>query len=219
MNVWGGLVRLLAIATFVSGSLVILIDHHFIEFCSGPPYYSNLCMSAGIVYHEYNDSVESAGKITELLLGATKDHWAILAGETSRFKLDNFGTIFENSRSRTAFEGRRYVESEGAEFEMSRICRTPECKFAASDSRNSDYLGSDKQVRAAQHVRSFAFADRTADVIPVVDIPGPHEVAQAYYTPGKLVVVGVVLVSALILRTEKEAGDIDSSQTVSNELA
>ena len=37
-----------AIATFISCSLVRLIDRHFIGFCSKQPYYSNLCM-----YSEY----------------------------------------------------------------------------------------------------------------------------------------------------------------------
>lgn len=104
MNDRGRIVGVYEIVTLISGC-VRIIDRHCNEFCLGEPYYSNLCMATGIVYPEYTDSVESAGKTKDLLLDVTKDSWAICVGETDRIKLEKVGAIFKNTRLGAAFEG------------------------------------------------------------------------------------------------------------------
>ena len=211
-------VKLFAIATFTSCSLVKFIDRRYIEFRMNRPEYRRLRMSTGITYVECEGSAERLSKIRELLHDATKDHWVILVGDSECVKLDQVGTIYKNTRGGTAFEGRRNGVSEDTEFEVSHICRTPECKFSAAQSRNSDYLGSNQQVRSTLHIRNFAFADKTAAVSPVVDIPGPRQVAAVYAAPKKVVCGVISLALVLILRIRKAWASLDVQQSLGNSV-
>ena len=97
-------------------------------------------MSAGIIYPEYNGTIESVSSIKALLLGIRKGPWVILAGETDWIKLDKLGIVFKNTRLGTSLEGRRQGSPEDCDMELFRICRNGGCKFPSSNSRNSDCL-------------------------------------------------------------------------------
>ena len=125
----------------------------------------------------------------------------------------------QNARGCTSFEGSRNGAPVDAEFEVSHICRAPDRKFSAAKSRNSDYLGPNRQVRATPHIRNFAFADKTAAAIPVVDIPGPIQVEAVYADPKKVVCGAVSPLMVLLLRIKQAWASLDAQQSLSNAVS
>ena len=109
--------------------------------------------------------------------------------------------------------------SEDTECELFHICRSVGCKFSASKSKTTDYLSSDKQTRTTLRVSRFAFTDKTAAVIPWVDIPGPVQVARVFAAQRNPVVGLIVVAQTAILRIKQALANIDISQTASNVIS
>ena len=154
--------------------------------------------------------------IGELLLDVAKDPWVILVGEAGWVKLDRVGAIFRNTRPGTPFEARRHGSAEDSEYEIFHICRPNDCGFAAASRNLPEYLGKDGRPRATNHVARFAFKEKTAPVVPAVDLPGPAEIVHVFKTPKKLI-DGLILTGLLFLvRLKQVLASVDVSQAVSD---
>ena len=177
---------------------------------------NSLRMSVGVIYLEYVDSVECVSGIRELLLDNTKDPWVTLTGGGEWVKLAHVGTIFRNTRHGTPFEARRYGPAGDSEFEIFHICRTGDCRFLASNNKVPEYLGTDGRARETHHVARFAFTEKTAPVVPGVDVPGPALVVKAFKAPEKLISGLVVTGLLFLVRLKQVLASVDVAKSVSD---
>ena len=200
-------------------SFVKHTDYNLASYCLAQPRINKLCMSAGVIYPDYNDSVESVGNIRELLLDETEDPWVMLVGEQEWVKLEKVGSIFRNTRPGTPFEARRYGAPLGAELEIFHICRTKDCGFLAPNSKVPEYLGADNRPRDTHHVARFAFTDKAAPVAPGVALPGPEEIVKVFKSPKKLIAGLVVTAWLFLVRLKQVLANVDISKSISDGTA
>ena len=200
-------------------SVLKLVDRQLILFCLTEPQYKNLCMSADVIRPEYVDTSESVSRIRELLLGESLGPWVTIVGEIEWVKLIKIGSIFRNTRPGTPFEARRSGALDTSGYEIFHICRSADCRFAASNSKVTEYLGSVKKPRGTKHVSKFAITAKTVAAVPGVDIPGPVEIVKVACAPKKLI-AGLIVVSMLILlRLKHVLAEVDIPKAVRDSIA
>ena len=68
-----------------------------------------MCAKSGIVYPDYNDTVESVDGIRELLLDQTRDPCVTIGDPSIRVELSRAGVLYRNTRLGDAFVGPRRV--------------------------------------------------------------------------------------------------------------